>query len=920
MLEWVNRMQHQLRACYPRAPPPAPIEPSATPTACTAEDGFFIISDDDDDDGDGGGGGGDDLQQEETRSGPASEDYVVHPEAPAPLPTHSQLLGFVTSLRQKARTALTAVKQTPWKSVSLDTACLLMHTVLTMLLCGLFIPPVRMSSLCTLMVPGKRKCKQPGCTREGCRGNNLVIEKASSTQVSGHNLELVQAIPKACRLLMEITHHKTQRFSSNKPPLRVVLPPDLAEDIMAYYKFGRPVLVNRSPDLSDADSPFLLISSSGVPFAKKVSQFADVWKDIQHDHMAPWAPFMAQKLRHLHATAAFGKVVKEVAEQSPQLIGDARMMGNSVRTWSKFYVRGQGNMLAQASVQRLTAWRQAEEAKVMRSPAVDKQRLAASPAASLATAAASAGNTAAAKAASTPVPFRDAHDVTAWRRGPEACAEAALAGEEAGPSSGYMEVPFHNHKHNSIGPLWSTLPLTRPAPTSLQMEMKRCRVGVRFPHNIASGCVAGVQTGATALSQGKEPISLDCYSSVPPTSSDGGESSSDNSDTSSSEDVALVSPRDIDLPAHIKPSSLLLPKESLDSPCRSPESAPKLNKTLQRFDGLGLEGEVCGRLSAAGLLEDSQPLRRQSAQAANKRQMARTGCVGILKVAEGMGRGTAGAEGAEGAPEATDGAASQDQKTLLPSPAAQEQPPVRRRKLKWIVKKGSQPSTNGLEVQAQSLDRQGLSSVGVGFGVRMESKGAATGAKSAGAAALFSRAAALISEDVPLPSARPQELPCNGRHHGSGLVQDERWPLTSSRALKAAKRWRRHQQGLVENGGAGGTSNPTEETAAAAVFNVATDVLAAALATSSPRLLLLPGSSLHKSKSRIAEESQDVSCRMPGFIEQIPKSGHIGIVKGVKGEVVVGGDIAVSAHKKRKKRQARELWPEHTWHRKPVKK
>ena len=769
MLEWVNRMQHQLRACYPRAPPPAPIQPSATPTACTAEDGFFIISDDDGD-GDRGGGGGDDLQAEETFSG--------HPEAPAPLPTQSQLLAFVMSLRQKARTALTAVKQTPWKSVSLDTACLLMHTVLTMLLSGLFIPPVRMSSLCTLMVPGKRKCKQPGCTREGCRGNNLVIEKASTTHVSGHDLESVQAIPKACRLIMEISHHKTQRFSSNKPPLRVVLPPDLAEDIMAYYKLGRPVLVNRSPDLNDADSPFLLISISGVPFAKKVSQFADVWKDIQHEHMAPWAPFMAQKLRHLHATAAFCKVVKEVAEQSPQLIGDARMMGNSVRTWSKFYVRGQGNMLAQASVQRLTAWRQSEEAKVMRSPALEKQRVeitSITPAASLAAAAACAGNTAAAKAASTPLPCRDAHDVTAWRRGTEACGEAA--GEEAGPSSGYLEVPFHNHKHKSIGSLWSTLRLTRPVESSLQMEMERCCVGVHFRHNMASGCVAGVQTEATAVSQGKQPCSLDSYSSEPPTSSEDGGSSSDNSDTSSSEDVAGLSPRQMDLPAHIKPSSLLMPKESLDSPCRPPDSAREPN--------------------------------------------------------QGKGRGTAVAVGAEGAAasEAAEGAASQDQKTLLPSSAAQELP-VRSHKLKGIVKKGSQPSKNGLEGQALSMDRQGMSTEGVGFRVRREYEGAATEPVSPGAAALLSRAGALLSEDNPLPSARRQEL-----------------PLASSRAFKAAKRWGPHRQGLVENGGAGGTRNPMEETAASAVFNVASDVLAAAAGTSSPRLLMLPCSSLHQRKT-----------------------------------------------------------------------
>lgn len=859
MLEWLSQMQHQLRECYPRPPPPAPIQPPATPTTCTAEDGFFIISDDDDD-----GGVGDDLQTEETYAGPASGRTVVPPVAPPPLPTHSQLLAFVTSLRQKSRTALAAVKQTPWKSASLDTACLLMHAVLTMLLCGLFIPPVRMSSLCTLMVPGMRKCKQPGCTREGCRGNNLVVEKASSTQVSGHNLGTVQAVPKACRLIMEISHHKTQRFSSNNPPLRVVLPPDLAEEIMAYYKFGRQVLVNRSPDLNDADSPFLLISRSGVPFARKVSQFADVWKDIQHEHKAPWAPFMPQKLRHLHATAAFGKVVKEVAEQSPELNGDAHMMGNSVGTWSKFYVKGQGNMLAQASVQRLTAWRQAEEAKGMRSPALDNQRVKntdVSPLASLAATAANAGNTAAEKAASTLPRCRDAHDLTAWMRGPETIAEAA--GEEAGPSSGYMEVPVHNDKRNSTRPLWSTLQVTRPVESSLQMEMERCCVGDRFRSSVRE---AVVSTGATAASQGKEPISFDCYSSLPPTSSEDGGSSSDNSDPSSSEDVAVCSPR------AMHPLSFLLLKESLPSSCRPPESArKKLIKPLQGLAGFGLDVQIGGRSRAApGVLEDSQPLHSQPPQAAKKRHMARTGRVGILELAEGMGRGTAGAKVAEG--EAAAAPSSQARRAFI-SPSTAQELPARRHKLKWIVKKGTPPSTNALEGQALSLYRQDLSPGGLEFGVRMEDEVAPVSAGAAGA--LLSRACALLPEDDPLMSCRLEEF----------------GP---------------HQQGYVRNGGAGGTTNAMEE-AAAAVFSVATDVLGAALPTSSPRLLKLQGSSLHKSKRQKAEEGQGVSCRMPRFMEQIHKSGHVGMVKGVKGQGFGGGDIAASLHKKRKKRQAREL-------------
>ncbi|GLC37291.1 hypothetical protein PLESTM_000565100 [Pleodorina starrii] len=140
LVGWLHNIQRQLRRDYPTAPPQAP-QPAA---------------------GEGGGGGGGGAGEDE---GDADDNG---------LPSMSEVLSFVMTLRRRADRVLArdlgALGSGP---VSYEAAVLQMHALLTEFLSGVYMPPMRMSSLCTLMVPGQDTCQEQDCGRQGCRGNNL---------------------------------------------------------------------------------------------------------------------------------------------------------------------------------------------------------------------------------------------------------------------------------------------------------------------------------------------------------------------------------------------------------------------------------------------------------------------------------------------------------------------------------------------------------------------------------------------------------------------------------------------------------------------------------------------------------------------------------------------------------------------------
>ncbi|GIM17479.1 hypothetical protein Vretimale_20031, partial [Volvox reticuliferus] len=124
--EWLHNIGRQLRQSYPRAPPPSA-------KAISVPDG-----------------------------------RIQHNS----LPDKSEVLTFVHSLQEVASDALKHDLSIA-KSVSLEAAITSMHALVAVLLSGLYLPPLRMSALSTLMVPGITTCSNKDCKQRACRGNNL---------------------------------------------------------------------------------------------------------------------------------------------------------------------------------------------------------------------------------------------------------------------------------------------------------------------------------------------------------------------------------------------------------------------------------------------------------------------------------------------------------------------------------------------------------------------------------------------------------------------------------------------------------------------------------------------------------------------------------------------------------------------------
>ncbi|GLC47482.1 hypothetical protein PLESTM_002080200 [Pleodorina starrii] len=344
LVGWLHNIQRQLRRDYPTAPPQAP-QPAA------GEGGS----------GSGGGGGAGEDEGDADDNG---------------LPSMSEVLSFVVTLRCRADRVLArdlgALGSGP---VSYEAAVLQMHALLTEFLSGVYMPPMRMSSLCTLMVPGQDTCQEQDCGRQGCRGNNLMDARepslADRPPPSGPASSSKQPQPSSTdpasissgsgrRLVVEITHHKTERFSRNQPPLRLVLPAELSSSVRQYVQYARPVLMRRAAREDHDAPPYLLISRNGAPFAGSPVQFAVEWQWMQAAYGPPWRRFPPQKFRHIYATGAVQGLVQEVEDRRAKLQADAKAMGNSLRVWDTHYVQRQDDILGQAAIRRLQAWRDAE--------------------------------------------------------------------------------------------------------------------------------------------------------------------------------------------------------------------------------------------------------------------------------------------------------------------------------------------------------------------------------------------------------------------------------------------------------------------------------------------------------------------------------------------------------------------------------
>ncbi|EFJ50959.1 hypothetical protein VOLCADRAFT_88112 [Volvox carteri f. nagariensis] len=139
---------------------------------------------------------------------------------------------------------------------------------------GVYIPPVRLSVLSTLMVSGMQTCKQQDCFQMDCRGNNLVevipVARAGAGADGSHGASSSSrsSSSRGRRLVMETIHHKTERFKKDEA-LRIVLPSTLSQHIRTYTEYARPALLNMNPSIDDAskEPPFLFLDRKGRPVA-----------------------------------------------------------------------------------------------------------------------------------------------------------------------------------------------------------------------------------------------------------------------------------------------------------------------------------------------------------------------------------------------------------------------------------------------------------------------------------------------------------------------------------------------------------------------------------------------------------------------------------------------------------------------------
>lgn len=90
-----------------------------------------------------------------------------------------------------------------------------------------FLPPIRLSCIRTLLHPSyKGPCPQPDCTKEGCRGNRLIIVSKDPLVLTFH-----------------LVHHKNEKVWGHRA-IAFTLPESYAQLVMTFIGKGHKVCSN----------------------------------------------------------------------------------------------------------------------------------------------------------------------------------------------------------------------------------------------------------------------------------------------------------------------------------------------------------------------------------------------------------------------------------------------------------------------------------------------------------------------------------------------------------------------------------------------------------------------------------------------------------------------------------------------------
>jgi hypothetical protein len=252
-----------------------------------------------------------------------------------------------------------------------------------------YIPAMRLNIVMSMQVPegpittsggastssgggGGRRCNDPDCKRQGCKGNRLEVLELwyggvvlplfpppapSPTEgpIRVNSLFVVPTPappPKIKIIKAVVVHHKTDKH--DKMPIMFNLPEALSALVHGYLAKAHPVV---TAGASGNDKSLLFVTPKGKAYNNQ--SLENLWLTIQEKLEAPWPPFTPRMNRHIHAAHCWEKMLQQVGHlpvaegaQGHQLI-----MGNSSRAWASNYVPEHRSMACEAALAQIAAWK-----------------------------------------------------------------------------------------------------------------------------------------------------------------------------------------------------------------------------------------------------------------------------------------------------------------------------------------------------------------------------------------------------------------------------------------------------------------------------------------------------------------------------------------------------------------------------------
>jgi len=207
-------------------------------------------------------------------------------------------------------------------------ACMTLHDACLASCMFGYLPPVRLSCLRSLQMPGQETCLHKDC-----------INSVGHLSCGGNRLEWVNGV-----LCMILPHHKLQ-VRWNQAAIKVKLPKELQDLLLLYLDQGHRLI---SPQ-----SPFVFSDSKGKPMLAATSMTN--WFQQLLKRLGAPASFPPNRLRHIWVDERLSLDRAEGPEDKHACM----VMGNSIQAWQKHYDLSYNIRNSQQGVDRTAVWRRA---------------------------------------------------------------------------------------------------------------------------------------------------------------------------------------------------------------------------------------------------------------------------------------------------------------------------------------------------------------------------------------------------------------------------------------------------------------------------------------------------------------------------------------------------------------------------------